>query len=112
MELHASQRDAVTIIAITGSVDALTAGELTTFLDDQVDAGHNRLAIDLSEVEYISSAGLRAILATLKRVRQYEGDLRLCGAPKSVTKVLEMSGIIGLLKSFATVDEAVASYAG
>ena len=55
---------------------------------------------------------LRAILATLKRVRQSEGDLRLCSAPKSVTKVLEMSGITGLLKSFATLDEAVASYAG
>jgi anti-anti-sigma factor len=112
MELHASQRDGITIVTITGSVDALTAGELATLLDDQVDAGHNRLAIDLTEVEYISSAGLRAILATLKRVRQSEGDLRLCGAPKSVTKVLEMSGITGLLKSFATVDEAVASYAG
>jgi len=112
MELSSSQQGDVTVVKITGSVDALTAGEATTFLETQVKQGHLKLVTDLSDVEYMSSAGLRTLLTTLKQVRQSEGDLRIAGAQENVKKVLEMAGLTSIMKSFDDIKTAVGSFAG
>lgn len=110
MELSSSQQDDVTIVKIVGSVDALTAGEATTFFDNEVKQGHVKLITDLSDVEYMSSAGLRTLLTTLKQVRQSEGDLRIAGAQENVRKVLEMAGLTSIMKAYDDVSEAVSSF--
>ena len=104
------QIDQTTLVSIAGSVDALTAGEVASFLSAQINTGHRQIVADLSRVDFMSSAGLRAILATLKETRQQGGDLRLAAAQPGVEKVLKMSGFITILKFFPTVDEAVASF--
>jgi anti-sigma B factor antagonist len=110
MNINASHLDPITVIAIAGSVDALTASDVSRFLGDQVGSGHRQLVVDLSQVDFMSSSGLRAILATLKETRQQNGDLRLAGAQTGVEKILKMSGFVNILKTFPTVDEAVASF--
>jgi len=112
MELSSSQQGDVTIVKISGSVDALTAGEATTFLETQVKQGHLKLVTDISDVEYMSSAGLRTLLTTLKQVRQSEGDLRIAGAQENVKKVLEMAGLTSIMKSYSDVETAVGSFTG
>jgi anti-sigma B factor antagonist len=64
----------------------------------------------LSQVGYMSSAGLRALLAALKEARQQKGDFRLAAVQDNVRQVLEMSGFTGIFQVFATVEEAVASF--
>jgi anti-sigma B factor antagonist len=61
-------------------------------------------------VEYTSSAGLRALLATVKEARIKGGDLRLASVGGSVHRVLELSGFTSILKLYGDVDAAVASY--
>jgi anti-sigma B factor antagonist len=63
-------------------------------------------------VLYTSSAGLRALLATVKDARSRGGDLRLAAVNPAVRKVLDLSGFTSILKVYDEVDEAVASYAG
>src|SRR5690606_19597616 len=75
IEMEAGEHAAV--VAIAGSVDGLTADTLLTTLQGYVEAGHTRLVADLERVDYTSSAGLRALLATVKQARQRGGDLRL-----------------------------------
>lgn len=110
MDISARQVNEATVVTITGSVDALTAGEVTDFLGQQLAADRNKLVADLSQVDFMSSAGLRAILTTLKESRRQGGDLHLAAAQPGVEKILKMSGFTNIIKSFATVDEAVAGF--
>ena len=112
METKAEHREKVTIIVPTGDIDALTAKEVAAFLDSQLREGENQLVADLSQVGYMSSAGLRALLAALKEARQQKGDLRLAAAQDNVQQVLEMSGFSGIFQIFPTVEDAVASFGG
>ena len=65
MNIEISHGHQVTVVQITGSVDSLTAEALMQALSQEVGADRVRLVADFSGVEYTSSAGLRALLATL-----------------------------------------------
>ena len=110
MDIVVEQRAPTTVVRITGSVDGLTADTLMATLQQQIDVGNTRLIADLSGVSYTSSAGLRALLATVKQARSAGGDFRLAGELPPVHKVLEMSGFTTILKLYPDVDGAVASY--
>ena len=98
------------LVAVQGHIDALTAGELITFTTGQINQGHHQMVLDLSQVEFMSSAGLRAILVTLKESRGKGGDLRLAAPQAAVEKVLKISGFTSFLKCYPTVEQALASF--
>jgi anti-anti-sigma factor len=110
MDVTVDTRNDVSVVAVAGSIDALTAPELSAAFDERVRSGQVRLVADFSGVDYTSSAGLRALLGTMKGARSGGGDLRLAGVRDEVNRVLEMSGFTTILKVFDTVDEAVASF--
>jgi anti-anti-sigma factor len=100
------------VVVISGSVDGLTAEHLLGTLQGYVEAGQTRLVADLAGVLYTSSAGLRALLATVKQARQGGGDLRLASISPPVLKVLELSGFTTIMKCYDDVASALDSYAG
>jgi anti-sigma B factor antagonist len=110
VETSVKQQDQTTVVSITGSVDALTAGELTDLLLENIDSQHVRMVVDLGEVDFMSSAGLRAIMTSLKESRKHGGDLRLAAAQPGVEKILKMSGFTSIMKSYSTLDQAVSSF--
>lgn len=111
MNIQTEDRQTALVVAISGSVDGLTAETLLATLHGHVEAGHNRIVADLSGVEYTSSAGLRALLATVKEARRRSGDLRLADVQPNVRKVLDLSGFTTILKLYDNVDAAVESFA-
>ena len=110
MLIAAEKRGHVTVVSVEGSVDGTTAGELIASLRGQVSGGSHNLVANLAGVDYTSSAGLRALLETVKDARQHSGDLRLAAARPEVLRVLELSGFTSILQVFADVDSAVASF--
>jgi anti-sigma B factor antagonist len=112
MQTSVDQRGDVTTVHISGSVDALTSDDLQRVFSGELDAGRHELVADYGAVEYMSSAGLRVLLATVKQARARGGDLRLAGVQPEVLKVLQLSGFTGILRVFTTVDEAAASFDG
>ncbi len=110
MRIEVSPREASVVVAIHGSIDGLTANELLDALGREIRAGGIRLVADFAAVEYISSAGLRAVLATVKDARQRGGDFRLAAVAPDVWKVLHLSGFTSIVKSFPDVEAAVASF--
>lgn len=110
MQITIDHQEHVTIVAVNGSIDALTADTLVAALQEQVVAGRTRLVASLTDVEYTSSAGLRVLLGALKETRQRGGDLRLAGMQQRVHRVLELSGFTSILKVYPDVPSAVASY--
>jgi anti-sigma B factor antagonist len=112
MQMTAERQGEVTVVAIQGSVDALTAPEVMAGLEEHVRNGAARLVVDLSGVDYISSAGLRSLLAGMKAARFAGGDLRIASAAAGVERVLSMSGFTGIMKTYPDVQSAVAGFEG
>jgi anti-anti-sigma factor len=112
MTVTIEQTNGTVVASVRGSIDALTAPDLSQALDERIAAGHVQMVVDLRGVEYISSAGLRTILRSLKRARRDGGDLRLADLQPSVLHVLELSGFTSILQSFETTSDAVASFGG
>jgi len=110
MEIKIREENQVTVVAIEGSVDGLTAESLLNALGEQVRSGRTNLVADFTAVMYTSSAGLRALLATMKETRQRGGDFRLAGVSPDVHRVLELSGFTSILKLYGDVAAAVASF--
>lgn len=111
MEISTQAKDSVQVISVNGSLDALTAPELADALATQLREGNVKLVADLTGLDYTSSAGLRVLLNSVKEARAKGGDLRLSGVQPNVKKVLDLSGFMSIMKSFADSDAAVASFA-
>ena len=109
MEINITKGN-IDIIAISGSIDALTSSEFVKVLNDHIHDGHPNVIVDFTNVEFMSSAGLRAILASVKEARASGGDFRLASPQPSIDKVLKMAGYHNILKIFPTVAEALASF--
>ncbi|MEO8216765.1 MAG: STAS domain-containing protein [Acidobacteriota bacterium] len=111
MEIEVRSENEVTVVVIRGSVDGLTAEDLTSSLSSLIQAGQEKLVADFADVDYTSSAGLRALLATVKESRQRGGDIRLSAVRPEVMRVLQLSGFSNILKLYGDVRAAIASYA-
>jgi anti-anti-sigma factor len=110
MQVGVEKRGNVTVVSIDGTVDGATAGALVSSLREQVAGGRVHLVGNLAGVDYTSSAGLRALLETVKETRTHGGDLRLAAVRPEVLRVLELSGFTSILQVFPDVDAAVASF--
>jgi anti-anti-sigma factor len=100
------------VIAPEGRVDSVSSGELERLVVSRIDAGEKRLVLDLSGVEYISSAGLRVLLMAAKRLKEPPGGLVLCGMGPSVRTVLELAGFLPLFAVEARREQALARLGG
>ncbi|MGH9282370.1 MAG: STAS domain-containing protein, partial [Acidimicrobiales bacterium] len=106
--LHRSERDGCAILAVSGEVDLATAPRLREALASVVADGHLNVVVDLSEIEFLDSTGLGALVTGLKRVRARGGDMKVvCTSPR-VCKVFEITSIDKVVPVCASVDEACA----
>lgn len=110
METELRHEKDITTISVKGSVDALTAAELTDIMNKQVEDGHMNLVIDLTGLAFMSSAGLRSLLGAVKETRSHGGDLRIVSTNLGIDKVLKMSGFHNIAKVFTSQADAVASF--
>ena len=116
MEITVTEQKNITIVAPQGNLDATTADKVSQRISSELgnsaesDSKSADMIIDLSGIEFMSSAGLRAILAATQDARTAGGDLRLAGANKNIKRVLDFSGFTKIMKYYDSVDEAVASF--
>jgi len=110
MEIQDRQVDGIVVLSLNGSIDAASAPKVSEMVQGHIAKGHIKLVIDLSGVDYTSSAGLRVLLSAVKETRAQNGDMRVAGVQPDVFKVLNLSGFTNILKLFEDVNAAVASY--
>ncbi|MEE8335020.1 MAG: STAS domain-containing protein [Candidatus Neomarinimicrobiota bacterium] len=95
------------IFDLSGHFDTTTAPgvevEINKIIDDQV----NKIIINLSDVEYISSSGLRVLLATLKQLKKEDGVLRIFGLNETVQEIFDISGFSVIFDLFKGETEAL-----
>lgn len=95
MELQKTTQDGVTTLALSGRLDSLTSATLDREL--QAVGGSAKIVLDFSDVSYLSSAGLRVLLAGHKRAKAENGSLQIRNIIPTVMSVFEMTGFSDLL---------------
>ncbi len=111
MDLATQERDGdVLVVAARGDLNAGSCGRLEQELNARIDAGRRRLVLDLGEVRYVSSAGLRVFLLAARKIGK-DGRFVLARPVEAVRGVLEMTGFLGIIRVEADLDAAVAAAA-
>ena len=95
MEIKTTRNDSELTVALSGRLDTLTSPDLEDKLDEELE-GVERLIFDLSELEYISSAGLRVLLGAYKMMEEYNGML-IRNVTEPVMDVFEVTGFSDVL---------------
>ncbi len=107
MEISQKVIDDVPVVAVSGRIDATTSKNLETALNDLIDQNNTKIIVDLAGVEYISSVGLRVLLAALKKVRPRQGDVLLVSLQPFVREVFEITGFTKLFSIYPNQGEAI-----
>lgn len=107
MEILTTQEGAVTVIAPAGRVDTATAPELDAAVEGAIAGGARRLLVDLANVPYVSSMGLRTLLLAAKRLRGPDERFGLAGLAPEVEKVMRLTGFSSIISCYPTRSEAV-----
>lgn len=107
MEINTGKKDNVLVISLKGKLDAVTAAEFDKKLESLLAEGEKALIINFSELEYISSAGLRCILALAKQLKEKGGKMTFAGLKGVVKDVFELSGFCSIFQIFGSEAEAL-----
>lgn len=95
------------VFVIDGRVDTDGAVQLESRLSQAVKQGHHNLVLDLTETNYLNSAGLRILADILTQCRDQSGDVLIAAPNIKVMRVLEIIGFDKFFTVYSTVDEAV-----
>lgn len=95
-------------VRLKGRMDAVWSDHVSRVLAESVQAGHHAISLDMSEVDYISSAGIRILVLYARQLKAIQGSFAVVKPSEPVRKVLELSGLQSLLLGPATVPRAVA----
>lgn len=107
MNISEDRRDQSVVVRLEGSLDTGTAPVAQERLTGIVEAGVSLVVVDLTALDFMSSAGLRVLLATAKRLRP-AGTLRLFGLNPTVREVFDISGFSMIFPLFDDEEAALA----
>jgi anti-sigma B factor antagonist len=110
MEVTVKEVNEVNVMSFEGNLDTNTAPQAQTQIDELIDGGSSKILINFDNLNYISSAGLRVLLATAKKLKATSGDLKICGLNKTVQEVFDISGFSSILSVVATEEDALAAF--
>ena len=107
MEIEKSYQDgSVAVLRLVGRLNMVAAPQLKSGIDETVEGGRPRVVVDLSEVSFMDSSGLGALIAGLKKARQASGDLRITGVTQQVATVLKLTNLDKVLRAHPSVEAA------
>jgi anti-anti-sigma factor len=109
MEISEVRRDGVTVLRLSGRLDASNVGALAARLRAAIDAGERRFVVDGAALTYLDSAGLQALLVAAKALRPLAGRIVLAALQDPVGRIVEIAGLSSVFAIFATESDAVAA---
>ena len=110
MEIGAKQFKHCVLVTAKGRIDSATAPQFAEILEGTTNAGRYKIVVDMGEVEFMSSAGFRALLASQRVCKRYNrGEIVLAAVRDRVKEALELAGFTELFKLYKDPVEAVGS---
>lgn len=112
MDISTKRLERVDVVKVVGRVDHQTAPDLEKVLRGIISEGRHNIVLDLTDVSYISSAGLKALQATAKGARAglIAGDVRLAGLKPNIKEIFDTIGFTQLFKIYDEPLDAVGSF--
>lgn len=111
MDIQTNQFKHCDVVKVTGRIDSATAPQLAEEFARINDDGRYKIVMDFTELQFISSAGLRVLISTLKSCRRYNrGDLVLAGMPENIQSVFDLAGFTSIFNIHDDILSAVGSF--
>lgn len=107
MKIKETTLNGVAIAAVTGRIDSGTAGACEVELLKAVQGGHRAVVLDLAGVDYLSSAGIRALVMVFKRAAASKLPISLARPQDHVQEILEIAGLDDILIAYPSIEAAV-----
>lgn len=109
MHIEVTEEQGLTVVALNGRMDEFSAPEVESRVLPLAERANAKLVIDLSNVEYVSSGGLRVLLMLARTTERVHGNLRLCGLNPFVNEVMEISHLRTNFQIYASRGQATTS---
>jgi len=111
MEVTTTQYKRCDLVSAKGRVDSFTAPQLSDAIESLTNEGRYKITLDMSGVEFMSSAGLRVLINTQKTCKRFNrGEVVLACVPQRIFEALDMAGFVPLFRFFDNITAAVASF--
>jgi anti-sigma B factor antagonist len=110
MEIFQENNNEAEVFSIKGSLDSNTAAEFETSLYSAFETGKKNVILNLEDLDYISSAGIRVMLKATKDLKKIEGKIVLCSLQDYVMEVFDIAGFVGYLNIVKTLDDALENF--
>jgi len=107
MEIITGKNNDTLIVSVKGRMDALTSVEFEKKLSELIAAGESRIIINLSQLDFISSAGLSSILKIAKQLKKRDGKILFAELQDTIKDVFKISGFVTIFKTYETEEEAL-----
>ncbi|HNX31372.1 MAG TPA: STAS domain-containing protein [Holophaga sp.] len=104
--------DGIAVVQPEGFVNAHTVRQFESALEELARSGRVTILLDCEHLNYISSAGLGAIMGLIEPIREQEGDILLCNLQRNVRSIFETLGFTQLYRVFSSREEALRTLAG
>jgi anti-anti-sigma factor len=109
MEVKTEEVGDVDVVRATGRLDGIYSSAFANQVGELITGTDPKILIDFTDIDYVSSAGLRALLVLLKKAKAAGGVFALCGVNEQVRQVLDVSGFTGLFSIHAGRAEGIAA---
>ena len=110
MEINVKETESITIIELSGEVDAQRSPEIKSKMRELIAEGKNKIVIDLEQVKYMDSSGLGVLVSGLKAARKESGDLKLTALQAEVQNIFELTQLNKVFEIFENQADAVKSF--
>ncbi len=108
--INSELKGSVQVISVGGRVDGFSAPQLDTALQNAINAKHYKIVVDLAGTEFMSSAGMRALLKARMDAQDKKGELRLAAPSEFILDSLKLVGLDKLFHIYDTQDAALAGF--
>jgi|YNPMSStandDraft_1061717.scaffolds.fasta_scaffold10591_2 anti-sigma B factor antagonist len=102
--------DNIKILNLKGFLDASSASKLEDSISNCLNSGYSKIIANLSELEYISSAGMGVFIAFLESIRENGGDIKFCEIPEKVFFVFDLLGFQSIFEIYQKEEEALKAF--
>jgi anti-sigma B factor antagonist len=100
------------LVTVAGEVDLFTAPQLKQHLLDAIDAGGQRIVVDLSGTTFIDSSGLGTLIGARRRLAELDGQLVLVSTNPTIDRTMELTGLDQVFSITTSREEALTELGG
>ena len=108
LSIHVHVIDHVQVFELTGSLDIATSPTVRAALTSASERGNHRLVVDLTQVDFLDSTGLGALIGGQRRAKEFRGEVRLVAKEGQILRLLRITGLLKVFAVYATLEDALA----